>query len=162
MSRLTEKLKQASGVVGRQTARIEARADAIIAREPQIEAQTDQAFSLHDAMLNEAEKGLDALARELALVSNAPLGGYGASSDAEPGPFVPLQGVQTPKPATTERVALGPHPDQPEKTPGELFKEQVAQTKLELDAKAADLDPHVYRKFEAGMPLLTAKAVNGS
>jgi hypothetical protein len=81
MSRLTEKLKMASGVVGRQTARIEAKADAIIAREPELEKQTDNAFAKHDALLNDAAKGLDALERELALVSNDPLESSGASQE---------------------------------------------------------------------------------
>ena len=136
MSRLSEKLKAASQVVGRQTARIEAKADAIIAREPELEKQTDNAFALHDALLNDAARGLDALERELATVSNDPLRGSGESSEDDA------------RPITTERVALGPHPDQP--------------SKLELDAAAAGFDPHVYRAFEAGMPLQTAKAVNGS
>jgi hypothetical protein len=58
--------------------------------------------------------------------------------------------AQTPseKPVSTSRVALGPHPDQP--------------SKLEADAAAAGFDPHVYRAFEAGLPLEAAKAVNGS
>jgi hypothetical protein len=99
MSRLSEKLKMASGVVGRQTARIEAKADAIIAREPELEKQTDNAFALHDALLNDAARGLDALERELALVSNDPLGSSGESSQER---------------QTTDRVALGPHPDVPE------------------------------------------------
>jgi hypothetical protein len=98
VSRLSEKLKQASGVVGRQTARIEAKADAIIAREPELEKQTDSAFALHDALLNDAARGLDALERELATVSNNPLGSSGGSQDGDG--------------AKTDRVALGPHPDQ--------------------------------------------------
>jgi hypothetical protein len=106
MSRLSEKLKQASGVVGRQTARIEAKADAIIAREPELEKQTDNAFALHDALLNDAARGLDALERELASVSNDPLGSSGESLESDT------------KPITTERVALGPHPDQPEVADG--------------------------------------------
>jgi hypothetical protein len=101
MSRLTEKLKAASQVVGRQTAKIEARADAILAREPLLERHTDQAFSPHEALLYEAEQGVDALGRQLALLSNAD----------------PLE-HSTPLPAatgaTTDRVALGPHPDQPQ------------------------------------------------
>jgi DNA-directed RNA polymerase subunit L len=72
MSRLTEKLKAASEVVGRQTAKIEARADAILAREPLLEHQTDAAFSPHEALLDEAEQGVDALGRQLALLSNNP------------------------------------------------------------------------------------------
>lgn len=74
MSRLTEKLTQAAGVVARQTVKIEGRADAIIAREGLIERRTDEAFTPHERLLSEAEKGLDAVERALAVVSNgAPL-----------------------------------------------------------------------------------------
>jgi hypothetical protein len=159
MSRLSEKLERARGVVGRQTAKIEARADAILAQEPLLEKQTDDAFAGHEAMLSEAQKGLDALKRELALVSNDPLESSGESleelkeawqKDISPVRVLPdgpagVGDLNLPK---ADRVALGPHPDQP--------------SKLEQDAKALDLEPHVYRKFEAGMPLETAKAVNGS
>lgn len=82
MDRLTEKLKAAGGVVARQTAKIEARADAIIAREPVLEAQTDRAFAPHEALLSEAEQGLDTLYQKLALVSNDPLGN---SASQQPG-----------------------------------------------------------------------------
>jgi hypothetical protein len=97
MSRLTEKLQLAGGVANRQSVKIEARADAIIAREAEIEKKTDQAFSPHEAILSEAETALDAVELELTLLSNNP----------------PLE-HSTPLPATTDRVTLGPHPDQPE------------------------------------------------
>jgi hypothetical protein len=87
MSRLSEKLQLARGVVGRQTAKIEARADAIIAQESLLEAQTDEAFAGHEALLNEAQRGLDALKRELALMSNDPLQGSGSSQEAGPPPL---------------------------------------------------------------------------
>jgi hypothetical protein len=70
MGRLEDKLAQAGGVVARQTAKIEARADAIIAREAAIEAQTEQAFAPHESILSEAESGLDTLSRQLAPLTN--------------------------------------------------------------------------------------------
>ncbi len=79
MDRLSEKLKAAGAVVGRQTAKIEARADALIAREAEIEARTDKAFSPHEAVLDDAGRGLDDLERKLALLSNDPLDGSGSS-----------------------------------------------------------------------------------
>src|ERR1700691_1938052 len=86
MDRLSEKLKAASAVVGRQTAEIEARADALIAREAEIEAKTDTAFAPHEAVLDDAAKGLDALERQLALLSNDPLDGSGSSPAVEEKP----------------------------------------------------------------------------
>jgi hypothetical protein len=47
MSRLSEKLAAAAAVAPRQAAKIEARADRIIAMEPEIERQTDDAFVPH-------------------------------------------------------------------------------------------------------------------
>lgn len=73
MGRLDEKLKRAGEVVSRQSAKIEARADALIAREAEIEALTEQSFVPHETVLSEAEKGLDGLARRLTLLSNDPL-----------------------------------------------------------------------------------------
>jgi hypothetical protein len=73
LSRLTEKLTKAAGVAARQTTNIEARADAIIAREALIEKRTDEAFSGHEDVLTEAERGLDVVERALAVVSNGPL-----------------------------------------------------------------------------------------
>lgn len=79
MERLNEKLKKASGVVLRQTAKIEARADAIIAREQTIEKRTEAVFLPHEQILDSAERGLEDLGRSLALVSNDPLGVSNAS-----------------------------------------------------------------------------------
>ena len=73
MSRLTEKLTQAPGIVKRQTDKIEARADALIAREPKLEQRTDEAFSPHETLLREAESGLDALENALGQMTNFPL-----------------------------------------------------------------------------------------
>ena len=72
-SRLAEKLKLAGGVVARQHVKIEQRAEQIIAREKVIEAKTDRAFAPHEAMLDDAMKGLDDLERQLAGLSNDPL-----------------------------------------------------------------------------------------
>jgi hypothetical protein len=83
MDRLTEKLARAAGVAPRQTAKIEARADAIIAREAVLEQHTDKAFAPHETLLDTAESGLDAVERALAVVSNgAPLQASGDSPEA--------------------------------------------------------------------------------
>jgi hypothetical protein len=87
MSRLTDKLTQAAAVAPRQAAKIEARADAIIAREPRIEQRTDEVFSPHEAVLAEAEHGLDTLDHSLRQMSNAdPLQASGGSSSPPPLP----------------------------------------------------------------------------
>jgi hypothetical protein len=84
LNRLTEKLTLAAGVAQRQTVAIESRADALIAREDTIKKRTDEAFSPHETLLSEAEKGLDAVERALALVSNGdPLPDSGNSSVAD-------------------------------------------------------------------------------
>lgn len=70
MSRLSEKLAAAAAVAPRQAAKIEARADRIIASEPALEAQTDDAFGPHEALLAEAQKGVDDLKHKLAGFSN--------------------------------------------------------------------------------------------
>jgi hypothetical protein len=74
MDRLSEKFAKASGVVGRQNAKIEARLDRLIAREHDIEQKTDQAFVPHEATLDGLESGLDTVEASLRLLSNgAPL-----------------------------------------------------------------------------------------
>ena len=80
-NRLAEKLKLAGGVVARQHKKIEDRADAVIAREPHLEELTDRAFSPHEAMLDQAEKGLSDLERQLAGLSNDPLQGGEQAKD---------------------------------------------------------------------------------
>jgi len=86
MSRLSEKLKLAGGVVSRVSTKIEARADALIAREPEIEARTDEVFNPHEAIIGDAEKGLDDLEAALRLMSNgAPLE-LSSDSPASPPP----------------------------------------------------------------------------
>ena len=81
MDRLTEKLKAAAGVVKRATDNIEARADALIAREAAIAGRTDEVFMPHESILADAEKGLDSVERQLALLSNDPLDGSGRSPE---------------------------------------------------------------------------------
>jgi len=90
MSRLTEKLKMAGGVAGRVHAKAEARADEVIAREPVITERIEDVFAGHFLHLEEADKALDALERDLALMGNEP----GESSGASP------QGQQTANGAT--------------------------------------------------------------
>jgi len=88
VSRIMDKVTQASAVAQRVTSRIEARADAIIAREPGLDKRTDDAFSPHDAILNDAENTLLVAERALGQMSNGgdPLhesNGSLASSPAE-------------------------------------------------------------------------------
>lgn len=72
-SRLAEKLKLAGGVVARQHAKIEQRADNIIAEERIVEQMTEDAFAPHEAMLEDARAGLQDLKQQLAGLSNDPL-----------------------------------------------------------------------------------------
>jgi hypothetical protein len=72
MSRLSEKLALAAAVAPRQAAKIEARADKLIASEAGIETQTDEAFAPHEALLAEAKSSLADLKHELATMSNLP------------------------------------------------------------------------------------------
>ena len=72
MTRLSEKLAAAAAVAPRQATKIEARADRIIAMEPEIERLTDDSFGPHEAMLDEAQRGLDDLRHQLATMSNIP------------------------------------------------------------------------------------------
>lgn len=81
MTRLTEKLKTAREVSRRVTASVEARADALIAREAEMMDKTDRAFSPHEAILDEAHRELDAVENELKLMSNDPLPGSGNGGD---------------------------------------------------------------------------------
>lgn len=81
MDRLSEKLAKAAGVAKRQTDKIEARADALIAREADIEKRTDAAFVPHETILGDAERGLDAVEAQLRLLSNDPLGSSGDSQE---------------------------------------------------------------------------------
>ena len=73
MSRLTDKLQQAGGVVDRVSQAIEADADAVIALEAEVHAKRKEAFSGHFANLQDAKQGLEDLKRKLELLGNAPV-----------------------------------------------------------------------------------------
>ena len=103
MDRLAEKLAQAGGVVARVTKAIEDKADAVIAREAVMVKKAEDAFSGHDAILDDAVKALDALEAKLALVTNDPLpksgslpGGTGTALPPPPTPSPPAVGPLTP------------------------------------------------------------------
>ena len=70
IDRLKEKLAKASGVGGRVAAKIEAKADALIARESQLEAKADQAFAGHEAIADQASTELDNIEAALNQLSN--------------------------------------------------------------------------------------------
>jgi hypothetical protein len=70
MSRLADKLARAAGAAKRATEKIEARADAVIAKEGDLDRKADAAFAPHEAVLTDAEKGLDEVSRALSLLSN--------------------------------------------------------------------------------------------
>jgi hypothetical protein len=84
MSRLAEKLKLAGGVAGRLHAKAEARADEVIAREPVITERIEDVFAGHFQHLEDAEKAIDALERDLALMGNEPTQISGTSPEVEP------------------------------------------------------------------------------
>lgn len=71
MDRVTEKLKQASGVVARSNAGLEAEADKLIAREADFEERKAQAFAPHYAVLDGRHREMDQLEDSLKIVSNA-------------------------------------------------------------------------------------------
>lgn len=81
-SRLADKLARASGAAQRVTATIEARADALLAREQDIDRRTDEVFAPHEGILIDAEKGLDAAENALRLLSNDPLSASGGSPES--------------------------------------------------------------------------------
>jgi hypothetical protein len=95
-SRLAEKLKTASGVVERVHNRIEARADKVIASEPEFDKLIEASFAPHEAMLSDSERALDSFKHALAQVSNDPLQSSGDSSEAvqQPGSDAPTEPVQ--------------------------------------------------------------------
>jgi hypothetical protein len=70
MDRLTAKLAKAAGVGGRVAAKIEAKADALLEREGQLEAKTEQAFAPHEAMADPAHAHLDEVEAALNILSN--------------------------------------------------------------------------------------------
>ena len=71
LSRLTEKLQNAGGVVARATAKLEAEADALIAREQELANKTKLAFTPHHQLLDSHNKDLDHLEDALKIVENA-------------------------------------------------------------------------------------------
>jgi len=80
LSRLTDKFKQAGGIVGRQTRKIEDRLDALIASETQLEGAANKSFTPHEAWIMDQMNQLDELGKEMALLNNnAPL------DDTKPG-----------------------------------------------------------------------------
>lgn len=81
MDRLREKLAMAGGVVKRATDKIEAEADALIAREAELAAHTKQCFAPHHKALEAHKHELDGLEDALRLVNNDPLDG---SSEGSP------------------------------------------------------------------------------
>jgi hypothetical protein len=70
IDRLKDKLAKAAGVGGRVAAKIEAKADALIAREGQLEAKADQAFAPHEAIVDSADVVLDDIESSLNQLSN--------------------------------------------------------------------------------------------
>src|SRR6266403_2815734 len=106
MDRLSEKMAKAAGVVGRISSKIEARADSLIARESALEQRTEQVFTPHESILDDAEKGLDAVERKLALLSNDPLQASGSSPEPPPEPPPPLP----PSRPAGSAASTEPHP----------------------------------------------------
>lgn len=85
MDRVTEKLKQAAGVVARSNAGLEAEADRLIAREASFEERKRTAFAPHHALLDTRHREMDQLEDALKIVSNAdPLESSGDGSEVAP------------------------------------------------------------------------------
>jgi hypothetical protein len=73
MDRLAAKLERAAGVVGRITAKLEDKADFVIAREDAIDKRGERLFDAKHAVLDAADAGLDKIEAQLARLSNDPL-----------------------------------------------------------------------------------------
>jgi hypothetical protein len=71
MDRVTEKLKQAAGVVARSNDSLEKEADKLIAREADFEKRKTEAFAPHYALLDSRNREMDQLEDALKIVSNA-------------------------------------------------------------------------------------------
>lgn len=84
VDRLTEKLNKVAGLANRVTSKLEERCDLMIEREGAIEQRTNRLFEAKHAILDDAERGLDAIEKHLAILSNDPLGGSGNGSDPSP------------------------------------------------------------------------------
>lgn len=83
VDRITEKLKQASGVAQRLAGSLESEADKLIAREAELTLRTQAAFKPHHAVLDARKRELDQLEDALQIISNAdPLGGSSTESEA--------------------------------------------------------------------------------
>ena len=72
MSKLSDLVAQAAEVAPRQSAKIEARARAIIEGEPALVTLQDESFGLHEAILAEAESTMHDLKHSLATLTNNP------------------------------------------------------------------------------------------
>lgn len=72
MSRLRDVVAQAAAVAPRRAAAIEDRARALIASESSLQAAEDEAFSLHETVLDDAGAALDDLKHALAPLTNNP------------------------------------------------------------------------------------------
>jgi hypothetical protein len=97
MSRLTDKLAAAAAVAPRQAAKIEARADKLIAAEADLEQKTSEAFGPHEALLAEAQRGVEDLQHALATMSNMP---PLSASDGSSTPLPAGSGLASTEPAT--------------------------------------------------------------
>jgi hypothetical protein len=76
MSRLKEKLAQAAAIAPKVTAKIEADADALIAREGELDQRRKLAFAPHNALLDSHNRDLNSLEDALQIISNSdPLDG---------------------------------------------------------------------------------------
>ena len=82
MDRLTEKLALAASVVSTQTTMLENDADALIARGAEFSRRRSATFAAQHAVLDQGDKGMDALDAKLALLSNDPTPSSGGSSAA--------------------------------------------------------------------------------
>ena len=84
MDRLTEKLNRVAGIAGRITKNLEDRCDLMIERETAIDSRSTRIFDAKHALLDDAEKGLDAIEAHLQRLSNDPLPSSGNSSPVSP------------------------------------------------------------------------------
>lgn len=73
MDRIAEKLALAGGVAKKVSDKIEARADALIARGPTFDPLIDKSFAPHEASLDGNAKALDQFESMLGQMTNAPL-----------------------------------------------------------------------------------------
>jgi hypothetical protein len=70
MDRLKEKLAKAASAGSRLAAKIEAKADALIAREGELEDKTDKAFAVHEQIMDAAGAQLDEVENALNQLTN--------------------------------------------------------------------------------------------